>query len=261
MGEQLWRGRRPARERPLFGRQPGPGATSVGNESRHLDRFGLILTLTIISVAALSLIDVESVDTEALRSLLSLTLSLITGVTLLLALRASGVVSRWLRVADIIVALIAVLTVVSLVIELLTDVDVATAYQDRPSLPWVLMSVVAPIAVVRRLLQHRRVTMATLAGAVAAHLLIAVAACYVFLALDTTTSSGFFGTGRVPTHEFMYFSLVTITTLGYGDLAPVHPLGRFAATSEALIGQVYLVTFVAMVVGLLIAQRDADPDA
>jgi hypothetical protein len=46
----------------------------------------------------------------------------------------------------------------------------------------------------------------------------------------------------------MYFSLTTIATLGYGDFVPVTEVGRLAAMSEAVIGQVYLVTFVAMVV-------------
>jgi voltage-gated potassium channel Kch len=48
----------------------------------------------------------------------------------------------------------------------------------------------------------------------------------------------------------MYFSLTTITTVGYGDLTAQTHLGRLLANSEAVIGQVYLVTFVAMIVGL-----------
>jgi hypothetical protein len=58
----------------------------------------------------------------------------------------------------------------------------------------------------------------------------------------------------------MYFSLVTITTLGYGDLAAVEPLGRLLTTIEAVIGQVYLVTFVAMIVGLMVEQRQRRTD-
>jgi hypothetical protein len=48
----------------------------------------------------------------------------------------------------------------------------------------------------------------------------------------------------------MYFSLATVTTVGYGDLAPASNIARLLSTSEALVGQVYLVTFVAMLVGL-----------
>jgi voltage-gated potassium channel Kch len=57
------------------------------------------------------------------------------------------------------------------------------------------------------------------------------------------------------TTSFMYFSLVTVTTLGYGDLSPVTDWARLLATTEAVIGQVYLVTVVAMLVGLFAQQR------
>jgi hypothetical protein len=137
-----------------------------------------------------------------------------------------------------------------------TDVDLSVLESDRPSLLWVVIAMVTPVAVVRRLLQHRHVTAETLAGAVAAYLVVALAFCYVFHAVDGYWDGGFFGDPDVASHEFMYFSLVTITTLGYGDLAPAAPAGRLLAATEAVIGQVYLVTFVALLVGLMIQQRD-----
>ena len=226
------------------------------DESPHLDRCGILLLLTIASVAALSLVDLNSIDNDVARGIVSFLLSLTTGLTLVLALRASGVAKRVRRVAEVLVVVAAILTIILLVAEIAADTSAAAFESDRPSTLWVSIAVLSPIAVVRRLLQHRHVTLQTLAGAVAAYLLIALASCYVFFAIDSYLDDGFFGSGNVPSHEFMYFSLVTITTLGYGDLSPADPVGRLAATSEAVIGQVYLVTFVAMVVGLLIQQRD-----
>ena len=49
--------------------------------------------------------------------------------------------------------------------------------------------------------------------------------------------------------DHLYFSFVTLTTVGYGDLTPIADLGRMIAVSEALIGQLFLVTVVALVVG------------
>lgn len=49
---------------------------------------------------------------------------------------------------------------------------------------------------------------------------------------------------------FFYFSMITITTVGFGDIAPVTPLARMLTISEALVGQLYLVATVATVVGL-----------
>ena len=47
-----------------------------------------------------------------------------------------------------------------------------------------------------------------------------------------------------------YFSLVTITTVGYGDISPVSAIARAASASEAVVGQFYLVVLVARLVGL-----------
>jgi hypothetical protein len=56
--------------------------------------------------------------------------------------------------------------------------------------------------------------------------------------------------------ELGYFNFVTLTTVGYGDLTPLHPLVRRLATVEALLGQLYLAVLVARLVGLYIAQAD-----
>lgn len=54
--------------------------------------------------------------------------------------------------------------------------------------------------------------------------------------------------GEVISH-FLYFSFVTLTTLGYGDLTPVHPVARTFAYLEAVIGQLFLAVLVAALVG------------
>jgi hypothetical protein len=47
-----------------------------------------------------------------------------------------------------------------------------------------------------------------------------------------------------------YFSFVTQTTLGYGDIIPTHPLSQSLVTTEALVGQIYLVVLVAHLVAM-----------
>jgi len=255
-----------ARE-PDRSRSQGPAEVDLAHRAERrlfddaspgLDRFGILLVLTIASVVALSLIDLESIDDDVVRGLTGLALSLTTGITLVLALRAAGVAPRWRRISEALVVLATVTSVVALAIGLTTDTEVTLFESYRPAHLWVAIALVTPVAVVRRLLHHRRVTRQTLAGAVAAYLLIALAFCYVFLSMDAVLDGGFFGLDATPSHDFMYFSLVTMTTLGYGDLVPATPIGRLASTSEAVIGQVYLVTLVAMVVGLLIQQRRDD---
>ncbi len=180
-------------------------------------------------------------------------MSLVTGVTLLLALRASGIARRWQRVADALFVLAAILSLTFLGVAIASDADLRGFSSGRPSPLWVVIAVMTPLAVIRRLTKHRRVTRATMLGAVAAYLLIALAYWYVFLFVDGAQSEPFFGdAGEQATTSFMYFSLTTITTVGYGDLTAASNLGRLLATSEAVTGQVYLVTFVAMLVGLRI---------
>lgn len=70
---------------------------------------------------------------------------------------------------------------------------------------------------------------------------------YLFLAVDRFGDGSFFGEPETST-GFMYFSLVTITTLGYGDLVPASDVGRAVATSAAMLG--YLVFIVARLVAL-----------
>jgi Ion channel len=119
----------------------------------------------------------------------------------------------------------------------------------RPSVVWIVIAVLSPLVVLRRVLSQSVVTFETLFGALAVYLLMAIAFNYLFLEMQRFGPGDFFG-AQESTSSFMYFSLVTITTVGYGDLTAVSDLGRFLATSEAIIGQVFLVTIVARLVSL-----------
>jgi uncharacterized membrane protein len=214
------------------------------------------------TVASLSLIDVTS-GTDAVWPEIALTMtSLIVGATLVVALRASGLRRRLQHVAVAFVLFASALSVVMLIIDLAADVNLSVYRSDRPSPIWVLIALLSPIAVIRRLTRHRRVTAQTLLGAIAAYLLIAVGFTYLYMFVGSIQDAPFFASytsdADIPSTSYMYFSMVTITTLGYGDLSPAPNFSRLLATTEAVIGQVYLVTFVAMVVGIFIQQRDSD---
>lgn len=258
-GTDAGRGRDDDDSPPMFaGLSQRVEARFFDDQSPHLDRFGWVLALAIVAVVALSLVDVDEIRSQLWRGVATTILSFTIGITLVLALRASGIARRWRRVADVVVILAVVTSIIALVIEQATDVELTNFETDRPSPLWVLIAVTAPFAIVRRLVMHRRVTAATMAGAIAAYLMVAIAFCYVYLYIDGITDHAFFvQADRESSTDFMYFSLVTVTTVGYGDLSPGDDLPRLLATSEAVIGQVYLVTFVAMLVGLLIQQRES----
>ena len=56
----------------------------------------------------------------------------------------------------------------------------------------------------------------------------------------------------------MYFSFVTLTTLGYGDITPVNTFARTLAYLEAAIGQLYLTVLIASLVGIHISTSTQD---
>jgi hypothetical protein len=221
------------------------------DDPRLLDRFGPLFVITWAAVVTLSLVDLATGEADLAADLGTALVTLFVSVTLLLALRSSGVGLRYRRVAGVLIGIGVLATLGAIVLDVLGR-DVPTDFQ--PPLLWVVLSIIAPIAVVRRVLLHRRTTIQTLIGAVTAYLLMAVAFSLIYLWLDSNTGSPFFGAEQ-PTTSFMYFSLVTITTTGFGDLAAVAPFGRMLTTFEAVIGQVYLVTFVAMIVGRLVEQQ------
>lgn len=102
--------------------------------------------------------------------------------------------------------------------------------------------------VLARVGRSPRITLATVAAALSVYLLVAVGYADAFGLIDAARPTFFAGRGPDRPVDYLYFSLVTITTTGYGDLVPRARLGQMVAASEAVIGQLYLVTVVAMAV-------------
>lgn len=61
--------------------------------------------------------------------------------------------------------------------------------------------------------------------------------------------------GNRPFLTFYYFSLTTLTTAGFGDIVPVSDIARILAAYESLVGQVYLVVFIALLMGRHFAEK------
>ena len=86
-------------------------------------------------------------------------------------------------------------------------------------------------------------------GAVCVYVLIGLLFVFLYGVIATVSSGDFFAQGTDGTRSLrLYFSFVTLATLGYGDYTPAHELGRTLAIVEALFGQLYLVTVIALLV-------------
>jgi hypothetical protein len=105
-------------------------------------------------------------------------------------------------------------------------------------------------------------------GAVAAYLLLGLAwaLAYETVALVATGAFSFAGPAEGERGRFIYFSFVTLSTLGYGDVIPVHPVARSLAVTEALTGQLYPAILLGRLVSLAsaggrVGSRRGDPPA
>jgi hypothetical protein len=102
---------------------------------------------------------------------------------------------------------------------------------------------------IRELREERTVTIRTMFGVLCIYLLIGTFFGFVFGVIETVGDTQFFARVVDPDpSDFLYFSFATLTTVGYGDLVTTNELGRSLAIFEALIGQIYLVTVVALII-------------
>jgi len=126
-----------------------------------------------------------------------------------------------------------------------------------------LLAFVAPVAIARRLIMQGTISVKTVLGALCFYLLIGLFFAWVYPLVGQLQGQSFFVQVQAPqTGDFVYFSYITITTVGYGDFTAASNFGRMLAASEALIGQLYLVSVVALLVGNIgRSRRPAGGDA
>ena len=214
-------------------------------------RFGAALGLIVLTIFASSFAS----DAGWIR----VTALLCEGAALLFILRTSDVHPRWLLWARIVV-------VVSVAVAILAT---AIGSGDTPvistGLVGAFMAIGAPIAIIRRLAREKVVDVQVLAGALCLYLLIGLFFTFVYGIINVVDQPMFVQqTGEASSANITYFSFVTLTTTGYGDLTLRGDAPRLLAVTEALLGQLYLVSAVALVVsrlGMERATRRDDSDA
>lgn len=113
-----------------------------------------------------------------------------------------------------------------------------------------LVLATATVIILRSLRLHRTVRLSTVLGAFVGYALLAFTFGSVYRSIAAVTDEPFFNQGSVPEGAFLYFSLITITTVGFGDLTPGTELAQRLVAVEALVGQIFLVVVVARLVSL-----------
>jgi hypothetical protein len=230
---------------------PAAGAQPPSPPARRR-RYGALLITT------LCLLFVQGVAPEG--GVWQVVITGLAGASLLLAFRAADVAPRLIAAAGGVTAIALAVAVV----------QAAGGGVGQGELRLVNAALVAlgppaiALGVVRDLRTSRQVRLESLAGVLSLYVLLGMLFAFVFGAIDHLGDEAFFAGGEPATvANCLYFSLTTLTTVGYGDLTAAPDLGRTLAVFEALLGQIYLVTVVSLIVSNIrrpaLAERPATP--
>jgi Ion channel len=124
---------------------------------------------------------------------------------------------------------------------------------------WFVIVCTLAVVVARTVFAQGRVSFHRVVGAVLLYLLIALAFVSLFMLVGLLVPNAFnglvFEDNEKLASNLIYFSFVTLTSTGYGDIYPVHPIARSLCNLETIIGQLYPATLLARLVSLEIAGR------
>ena len=145
-------------------------------------------------------------------------------------------------------------------------------YFDETSINPLLSSIVyivffsyISIFLCRFLIKSKTVSINVLYAAVCLYLFIAIIWSFIYVATYHSLSDAFSFSDNLIKHTdiehnstslFSYFSFVTMTTLGFGDITPIHPIARAWVAAQSVIGQLYLAIVMARLVGLYIVDAE-----
>jgi hypothetical protein len=203
---------------------------------RRPDRYGALLVLI--------LVDCVAIFTASSSGITRWLPGVLVAATVILGLETSAVEGWWVSP----VRLLAGLAVVAA----LTDAAVG----DETTLGWVtiaqaLLLVILVLAIGSRLVRHQRVTAQTVLAVICIYVLFGLIFALGEYGISGLNDTQFFVQTDTPTvADFVYFSFVVLTTLGFGDLTPATDAGKAMVSFEALLGQIFLVTVVSRLVGL-----------
>jgi len=142
---------------------------------------------------------------------------------------------------------------------------IASAVWPGPTLEYVTMAIlfvfcgISLVFAMRAVVQDQDIDLNRLMGAICVYLLLGVmwGIAYAFVALVLPGS--FQGLGETETFEdttkLLYYSFVTLTTLGYGDVTPTRPLAQTLAYIQAITGIFYIAILVGTLVGAFLSQQ------
>lgn len=139
------------------------------------------------------------------------------------------------------------------------------------ALLWALFLGYVSVVILRDVLTARRVSVDIIRGALCGYLMLGLTCGAIYSMFETLQPGSFAASAPHPSFAsfnltrpahayltFMYYSFVTLTTIGYGDITPVSAAARGLSVLEAIIGQFYIAVLVARLVSLQIIHSATD---
>jgi len=160
------------------------------------------------------------------------------------------------------IAVAAILTAVALIVVAtvmrLRQPSTVDIYLD--AIAWLITGLTLSFVVARAVFASGKVTFHRIIGAVLLYLNIGLIFVALFCFVALLEPNAFTGLGPLRDNlalagNLIYFSFVTLTSVGYGDIVPLHPYARGLANVEAIIGQLYPATLLARLVTLELEGR------
>ncbi len=214
----------------------GPGGP-LRSAVRATDSYGLLLALLLVTY---------SFNASGLEGRWStMVAAALAAATLLLAFHSSRLPKghNFNRAAHVLALLVPLAAIVAAA----TDSDLA---RGATGFVVALLFALSVCAVSWRIVSDTRVSLETILGAVSVYLMIAFTFATTFIAIQLATGDDFFVTGFGQRAEMTYYSLVTLTTIGYGDFTAAANLGRSLSAFEGFLGQMFIAVLLARLVAL-----------
>ena len=191
----------------------------------------------------LLLVDIFVIGLAGASKWATFTYTPLTAATLLLALRTSEAHRRAMLIAWLAGGLAVIVSVVALVTG-------DAKLNDFVYFMLFALLLASPVAILRRVVTSRNVTPRLLIGAICVYLMIGLLFTFLYLGVNGVHPDFFKQGVETEPSIYLYFSFITMTTVGYGDFSPGSAVPRVLVVFEAILGQIFLVTTVARLVSL-----------
>ena len=222
---------------------PAPSQPALAT---HRERYGLLLGAIIVAFAIQGIAEPGKIE--------QILVAVLLGATLLLALWVADAKPKVMRPAVVIVAALILISII--------EAASGSVGGGATRIANAMLVALAPpaiiVGVLRSLRARQAVTLEAVFGVLCVYILLGMFFASVYGTIDRLGGNPFFAGGQTATvARCIYFSFTNLTTLGYGDFTARSNLGHTLSVSEALLGQIYLVTIVSLIVANLGRGRPA----